>query len=225
MLEANKSRLFERIFAIYNRHLIKRRFHSLEVSGFEFLLDKNFNTPLIIYCNHSSWWDGLIVFQILYEAGLNGFVIMEEKNLRKYPLFRRLGAFSVVRENPREALKSINYAAKLLNEDAKKTLWMFPQGEILPNDLRPIKFYGGLAKIVEKVGKCRLASLSMRYDFCAEFKPQIFVKIEEPEILSVNEDFDNKQLTNKLTERLTFNLDKLRNDVIKGDLENYKSFF
>jgi len=225
MLEANKSRFFEKIFSVYNLNLLKRRFYSLQASGLDYLLNKTINTPLIIYCNHSSWWDGLIAFQISRETGSDGFVMMEEQQLKRLFLFRRLGAFSVIREKPREALRSIDYAAKLLTENSKRTLWIFPQGEILPNDLRPIKFYNGLTKIIQKVGNCSVASLSIRYEFLGEFKPRVFVKIDEPELLFAEAGFNIKQLTEKLTENLTGNLNSLKSDIIDRNLDNYKSIF
>ncbi|HVE60089.1 MAG TPA: lysophospholipid acyltransferase family protein [Pyrinomonadaceae bacterium] len=225
MLEANKSKLFEKIFSVYNRNLLKRRFYSFQVSGLDFLLNKNINTPLIIYCNHSSWWDGLIAFQISHETALDSFVMMEEKHLKKFFLFRKLGAFSIIRENPREALKSVDYAAKLLTGKLNRTLWIFPQGEILPNDLRPIRFYNGLAKIIKKAGFSEVTSLSIRYEFLGGFKPQIFVKIEKPELISVNADFNVKQLTLNLTENLTDNLNTLKSDIINHNLADYREIF
>ena len=126
MLEANKNPIFEKIFAIYNRHLLRQKFDSLQVSGLDILLNKNPNIPLIIYCNHSSWWDGLITFQIARQANLDGFWMMEEKHLRKFYLFRRLGAFSIVRENSRQAIESLNYTAKLLLENPARTVFIFP---------------------------------------------------------------------------------------------------
>lgn len=225
MLAANKSPLFEKIFSLYNRNLLKRRFHSFQISGLDFLLNKTIDLPLIIYCNHSSWWDGLVAFQISHETDLDSFVMMEEKQLKDLSLFRRLGAFSVVRENPREALQSINYAAQILNKNTKSTLWIFPQGEIQPNDLRPLKFFNGLAKIVEKTGKCSTASLSMRYEFLGEIKPRIFVKIGKPEIFFADEKFNSKKLSEKLAERLTENLDELKNDIINQNFSEFKSIF
>ncbi|HEY0459643.1 MAG TPA: lysophospholipid acyltransferase family protein [Pyrinomonadaceae bacterium] len=225
MLEANKSALFEKIFALYNCNLLKRRFHSLQVSGLQFLLDKNPNIPLIIYCNHSCWWDGLVAFQISLKAGLDSFLMMEEKHLRRLFLFRLLGAFSVVREKPREGYKSMVYIRKLLSEKPRRTLWIFPQGEILPNDSRPLKFYNGLTKIAEKLRVCSVASLSMRYEFLGEFKPRIFAKIEEPELFSAAQHTDLKQLTERFAQQLTENLEKLKTDVVNQNFVDYKSIF
>jgi 1-acyl-sn-glycerol-3-phosphate acyltransferase len=221
MLEANKNRLFETIFSIYNRNLLKRRFSTFRVSGFDLLHD--FTLPRIIYCNHSSWWDGLVAFQISRKAALNSYVMMEEKQLKRYYFFRKLGAFSINRDNPRQALESLNYAIRLLRSKIVCNLWIFPQGEIVSNELRPIFFYQGLSKIVEKVGQCIVTSLSIRYEFLGNFKPEIFVKIAEPEFIRPAINFNHKMMTQNFVERMTINLDELKNDIVNNKIQNYRS--
>jgi 1-acyl-sn-glycerol-3-phosphate acyltransferase len=221
MLEAKKSRWFEEIFAVYSRNLFRRRFRSLNVSGLDFL--RNLNQPLLVYANHSSWWDGFVAFRISRAARLDSFLMMEEKQLKKLSAFRRLGAFSVVREKPREAAKSIGYAANLLKENSNRTLWIFPQGEILPNDERPLNFYHGVARIIEKVGGGFAAPLAIRYEFRGEFKPEIFVKIGEPQLIATAKNFDAKTLTGQFEQILTAVLDELKNDVLTANLQNYKN--
>ena len=221
MLEAKKSAWFETIFARYNRNLIKRRFHSVQVSGLDFLREKNATIPFIIYGNHSSWWDGLVAFEIFRQAKLDAFFMMEEKQLKNLFLFQRLGAFSIVRENGREAVKSINYSAELLKKSSR-TLLIFPQGEIVTNDARPIKFYNGLSRIIEKIGEVYAVPLAMRYEFLGEFKPQIFVKIGLPELIKTDGNFNAKEKTAIFAERLTTNLDKLKSDIINKDLNSFE---
>jgi len=220
MLEARKSRWFEEIFAVYNRNLLRRRFHSLNVSGLDFLQREN--PPFLIYANHSSWWDGLVAFEVARRTRLDSFIMMEEKQLKKLFLFRRLGAFSVVRENAREAAKSLNYAANLLKEKRNRTLWIFPQGEILPNDTRPLNFYRGAARIIEKIGEVSAVPFAIRYEFLAEFKPEIFVKIAAPQPVSVDKNFDAKSLTGHFEQRLTETLDALKTDVLTRAFDDYE---
>jgi chlorobactene lauroyltransferase len=222
MLEANKNRLFEAIFAVYNRNLLRRHFESLKVTGLNYLEAAGSDFPLIIFPNHSAWWDGLVAFEISRAAGLDAYVMMEEKQLRKLFPFRYLGAFSVVREKPREAVRSLNYASRLLLDDAGRTLWIFPQGEILPNDVRPLRFYQGLRRIVEKVGRCRVASLAIRYEFLGEFKPQIFVKIGKPEMLPADAAVTGEDLTSALAARLTADLDALKSDIVNVRTADYR---
>ena len=221
MLEAKKSQWFERIFQIYNRNLLKRRFHSFRVLGSENFVKVNSS---IIYANHSSWWDGLVAFEISKVLRADSFLMMEEKHLRNLFLFRKLGAFSVVRENPRQAVKSLDYAANLLKEKPFRTLWIFPQGEILPNDSRPIHFYNGLARIIERVGDCITVPLAIRYEFLKEYKPEIFVKIGKSENFN-NTDFNSKKLTRNFEGRISKTLDDLKTDVISRNFANYQKIF
>ena len=222
MLKAKKSYWFERVFAIYNRNLLKRRFSSLKVLNIDILQNLKREFPLIIYANHSSWWDGLIAFQISHIAKLDSFIMMEEKQLKRFFLFRRLGAFSVVRENAREALKSIEYSADLLKENSKRTLWIFPQGEISSNDARPLVFYNGFSRIIAKTGKCFALSLAIRYEFIDEFKPEIFVKIGKAEFVEPGENFKVKERTKYFAGNLTANLDELKSDVLNKNLVRYR---
>jgi chlorobactene lauroyltransferase len=217
MLEANKKKWFEKIFAVYNRNLFKRKFNSFQVSGIESLT----KFPLVIYSNHSTWWDGLVAFEIAQKANLDFFVMMEEKQLKNLQLFRKLGAFSVVRENPREAIKSVNYAAKLLKDKQDRIIWIFPQGEILPNDVRPIKFYNGVSKIIEKVDQCYSVPIVMRFEFLGEFKPDIFVKIGSPQMF--DKSLQSKDLTLQLAENLTETLDNLKSDIINKKTQHYQN--
>jgi len=225
MLEARKSVWFEKIFAAYNSNLIRRRFNSLRVSGLNFLHASDKNLPLLLYANHSSWWDGLLAFQISRKVKLDSFLMMEEKQLRKLKLFRKIGAFSVVREKPREAIKSIVYAADILREKSNRAVWIFPQGEILPNDIRPLGFYNGFTKIIEKVGICNVIPVAMRFEFLGDFKPDIFVKIGEPDIFNKDGNFISKKTTVLLENKLTENLNILKSQIVTNNLDDFQKIF
>jgi chlorobactene lauroyltransferase len=225
MLTAKKSRWFEKVFALYNRNLFKRRFGSLRTANLEFLRDRDRRRPLIIYANHSSWWDGLAAFEISRATALDPFIMMEEKQLKKLFLFRRLGAFSVKRENPKDALKSIRYAADILRERDNRALWIFPQGEILPNDQRPLNFFNGISRIIEKLEICTAVSMAIRYEFLKGYKPEIFVKAGVPELITVTKDFNAKHLTKKFEAKLTENLNEIKEDIVENRYHKYELLF
>ena len=224
MLAAKKSRLFEKIFALYNRNLLKRRFHSYQVSGLDYLINKNPYIPLLIYANHTSWWDGLLAFEISRAARLDSFIMMDELNLRRFFLFQRLGAFSISRDF-RGMRESIKYSADLMLADSNRTLWIFPQAEIVPTDFRPIHFYNGAARIVEKVGKCFTVPLAFRLEFTGEFKPEIFVNIGKPNLLETDKGFNSKSLTADFPKIMTSLLDELKFDVINKKTAHYRKFW
>lgn len=218
MLEASKSKLFEKLFSFYNTNLLKRRFHSFQIKGLANLLERDTSLPLIIYANHSSWWDGLAAFQISQKAKLDIFVMMEEKQLKSLFLFRKLGAFSVDRENNRSAVKSLKYAIKLLS-GSNSTLWIFPQGKILPNDIRPFHFYRGIQKIIQELDRCLAVSITFRYEFLNEYKPQLFANIGIPEeYCSENFSMDKNHFPNKTS----IGLDELKNDILLNQFDEYE---
>ncbi len=219
MLEANKSLWFERVFAVYNRNLLSRKFDSIWVSNLDSIKREK---PSIIYANHSSWWDGLLAFEISQTIKADSYFMMEEKQLKKLFLFQKLGAFSVVRENARQAFKSLNYAVEMLKKNPRRTLWIFPQGKILPNDVRPLRFYRGLAKIVEKTENCRIAPLAFRFEFSGEFKPRIFVKVGTIQTFDSKKKVDSTALTQTLETNLTALLDELKNDIASGNTDGYE---
>lgn len=225
MLEAKKSFLIEKVFAVYNRNLLKRRFHSLSIFGLDVFREKSVCIPQIIYANHSSWWDGLIFLELLRRFNSENFIMMEEKQLRKLFLFRRLGAFSVARQNPREAIKSINYAARLLSENTNRTLIIFPQGEILPNDARPLRFYNGLAKVAGRIERCKIVPAAFRYEFLGNYKPEIFIRIDQPLIVERGSNFRPKNLTPMLEARLTALLENLKQDITSNNTVEYAKLF
>lgn len=222
MLEARKSIWFEKIFDIYNRNLLKRRFNSLRIAHLETLSTNEQQLPLLIYLNHSSWWDGLVAFHISQRANLDSFIMMEEKQLRKLQIFRRLGAFSVVRDNAREAFKSIKYAGELLINKPNRALWIFPQGEILPNDLRPLGFYSGLVKIIEKAQICRVVPMAIRYEFLGNYKPDIFVLTGKIEALNVKEKTLIKNSKLIFENNLTSLLDELKLKILQQENSNFE---
>lgn len=222
MLTAKKSFWFEKIFAVYNRNLIKCRFHAFRVSGLSELQKRNSKAPLIIYANHSAWWDGLVAFEIWRRAALDAFVMMEEKQLKKLFLFRRLGAFSVVRENARQAVESIRYAADILNEKPSRALWIFPQGKITPNDARPIIFYNGLSRIIEKTRRAEILPVAFRYEFAGDFKPEIFVKIGKIESIDATENFNSKRATAVFADKLTKLLGELKDETTNENFDDYE---
>lgn len=225
MLKAKKSFWFEKLFAVYNRNLLKRRFYSFQIQNLENLLRRDKSIPLIIYANHSSWWDGLILFEILKNLDFENYVLMEEKQLLNFKFFRRLGAFSIIRDKPFEIKKSLRYILKLLTNGSNKTLLIFPQGQIFPNDRRPLQFFEGLTYLCETIPKCGLIPCSIRIEFLGEFKPEIFVHFGDILYFEKTKKKNRKLLTKKLENILTENLDSLKSDIIENKFENYKKVF
>ncbi|HXG83218.1 MAG TPA: lysophospholipid acyltransferase family protein [Pyrinomonadaceae bacterium] len=194
----------------------------MRISALKEIAGRSSGAPLIIYANHSSWWDGLVAFEISRKCKLSSFIMMEERQLKKLFLFRKLGAFSVVKEIPREAVESINYAAQILKKDFRRALWIFPQGEILPNDLRPVRFFNGISRIIEKTGNVQVLPVAVKYEFLENFKPEIFIKVGKLEMLEIGKNFQPKKYTELLAIKLERVLDELKNEIAYGKFDEFE---
>lgn len=180
--------------------------------------------PMIVCANHSSWWDGYVASLIERHLGSDGYLMMEEAQLKRYFFFSWVGCFSVDRHNARSAMQSLHYAARLLKERKNRFVWLFPQGDISPNDRRPFKFFSGAAHLARLTYPVQLYPAAIRIEFLAEQRPDLFISLGEPikiEVEQVNISDFLKTCTKRLEEGVTAQLDQLRADVIASD---YASF-
>lgn len=181
--------------------------------------------PMIICANHSSWWDGYVATVIERALGVDGYLMMEEAQLSRYFFFSWAGCFSVDRQNPRSALQSLHYAAKLLKERPDRMVWLFPQGEIAPNDRRPLVFFNGAAYLARMTAPVLLYPSAIRIEYLAEQRPDVFIGLGEPLLLTPEEAGAPgflKSYTKRLEERVTAELDALRADIIASDFSSFR---
>lgn len=177
--------------------------------------------PVILFANHSCWWDGYMVMLLNERVwGLDAYVMIEEAQLARYPFFRLLGGFSVNRQNARSAAGSIAYSVSLLNEQPGRMLLIFPQGEILANDRRPLGFYSGIGHLARRLRDGRFYPLALRYEFVGEQKPEAFMSVGTP-LCFADHSRTPKEIAATLERALTRELDALRDDVVAYRFQSF----
>ncbi len=180
--------------------------------------------PMIICANHSTWWDGYVAALIQHQLRLDGYLMMEEAQLRRYFFFAWLGCFSVNRQNARSAIQSLQYAARLLKERPGRMVWIFPQGEIAPNDRRPLVFFSGVAHLARMVRSALIYPAAIRIEYRAEQRPDLFISLGEPWRVS-EEDLQApafvKECTQRLEASVTAELEQLHDDVTAANFDDF----
>ena len=168
MITAEKKPSFNRLFRFYQEnYLIPRHFHTVEMKG---ELDLTDDTPVLYIANHSSWWDGLLVYQIFETFSTRDhYVLMTQEQLENYRFFRKLGAFSIDPSNRKDIITSLTYAKDLMAEG--KAVWIFPQGRIMNQDIRPLPFMTGIGYLLKKSGYAAVKPVSLHYSFYEHQKP------------------------------------------------------
>lgn len=223
MIEAKKNKAFEYLFAAYNRHILKKHFYRIHLSGEDNFRERRKNLPTIIYSNHSNWWDGLVCFYLSYDHWKeDAYMMMDINQMRKYKFFRMIGAFSVNRESAFESFETIKYSHELL-KNPERVLWIFPQGEMLPQDVRPLKFQRGTAKIAQMAGGANIIPAVISYEYLKEQRAEIFIKTGRP-LEAENTDNPDK-LTAEMEKILEEELNIQKKNIADRNTGDYKIIF
>ncbi|MES2269209.1 MAG: lysophospholipid acyltransferase family protein [Bacteroidota bacterium] len=170
MIPARRVKLFSNWFAIYMRYRMRKAFNRLVVTPF---------TPkpghsVLLLCNHFSWWDGLWGNYLAYwHLDRHLYIMMQEDHLQKRMLLNLFGGFSINRSS-REMIKSLQYAAGLLN-NPENLVVVFPQGELISNHTTEIKVEKGIERLIKNIkGPCQIVYNCALIDYFESLKPSVF---------------------------------------------------
>lgn len=134
----------------------------------------------IVYSNHKSWWDPVVVGCVLKRP----IFFMAKKELFEIPVFgyilKLLHAFPVNRGAPDR--KAIRRALEVLNE--KKVLGIFPEGTRSKDGVLK-EPEPGIALLATKVKDVALVPVAIKGDY--KFLNPILIKIGKPIRLSLDE--------------------------------------
>jgi 1-acyl-sn-glycerol-3-phosphate acyltransferase len=133
---------------------------------------------LLVYVNHSSFWDGFLVRFLSLVAGWDGYAMMDEANLAKYRFHTRIGAFGIQKEDGKGALASIRYTREVLRRPGAAVV-IFPEGEIRAGQ-GPIGPMERGVEVVARVAQVRSVPIAFRYAFLEHEYPDILVEIGVP---------------------------------------------
>jgi 1-acyl-sn-glycerol-3-phosphate acyltransferase len=179
--------------------------------------------PLIFYLNHPSWWDGYmahVLSRMVLGNRFQAFLMMDERELRRYRFFTWSGAFSLNRQDARSALGSVAYISRQLAARPDRALAIFPQGVITPNDRRPLRMFAGMAHVAQRAGGATLWPVALRYEFRGQQRPEAFIRAGPAHYAPANS--DTRALTAEAGARLTAACDALRDDVNGEQLGTYR---
>lgn len=206
--------------------MIENRFYSMKIKDGKNFKLRNPDYPCIFYAPHSNWWDGLVGYNLCKRFFNKKINIMVEE-LNRFPILSLVGAFSVDKTSPQQAIKALKYSVEVL-KDKEKVIWIFPQGIINPPNARPIEFQTGLTYIaqnsIKEYGGINLCPLAINYAFLREDKPEIIVDVGEPIILT-DATQDRHELTKYLENNFTQLCDKQLDNIHKGNVDDYEYIF
>lgn len=175
LIKAKHNIFLYTFFRIYTNRLIKKHFNRVEING-NFIDNR---LPILVICNHISWWDGFWVMYLNMKILHRRFYFMMlEEQLHKYSYFKYVGAFSVKRQS-KSVLETLKYTTDLL-ENPENMVLIFPQGRIQSMHKQEFKFEKGIEYILQRTkGKIQILFVANFVDFFSNKKPNVNMYIKE----------------------------------------------
>ena len=215
---AHKRRWIEWGFTRFNRMFLRHHFQNILVDA-----PKNpSNKKTLFLINHSTWWDPLFIFYLNDQIiRSDGYGMMHEEGIQRFPFFRSIGAYSVISEDRRHLMESLRYSLDLL--ESYKTVWIFPQGAEQPLEKRPLEFFSGIAYLTQKCPDIDVVPISLYYALEHTKKPNAYIIIGDPLQKEHYISLDRKAMTEHFEQAAEKQLNVLREKVINEDYETFKN--
>ena len=202
------------------RSKTRGHFHGIHAQGLDSLRKELNDDPsgVLFLANHSSWWDFFLALWLNATIPVDGYGMTEHSNMVKYGFFRRVGVYSIDRSDPTSVRASIDYTVELLGRP-RAGVWLFPQGTIACNDVRPLEFQGGLRVLLQRAGRLRIVPVALRYEYWQDERPEAFVRFGRPTWADRSE---KGTILESYRARLTEELDALTLDVLSQDAGRFE---
>lgn len=219
MIPAAKNPYVQAWFTRYTRGYLRRSFHRVLLSGEPPVRPEG---PVVVCLSHSSWWDMLLAFWLSEDVlGWDGYGPMDERQLRRYPILRRVGVFGVDRESLAGGREFLAYSRTLLSE-GRRTLWITAQGAMVSSQARPVRFYSGVAHLVQALGDCHVVPAALDYEFWDEKRPEALVRFGAPRRLRAGEGPHRRVLLQELERDLEAEMDHLAAEMQTRDVSRFR---
>lgn len=173
-IPAAESPWFITMFDQYVRLLFRRRFKNIRLYQ---SYQPGPESKTIYYLNHTSWWDGLIPLLLNQKYfKQNARAMMEDKQMKEHSFFSKIGAFSVNLQDPRSAVRSLRYAVKSMERE-KASLFIYPEGKIVPFSVKKPHFKKGLGWLSRKCPEADVVPIGIYIHTAYSDKPELAISV------------------------------------------------
>jgi 1-acyl-sn-glycerol-3-phosphate acyltransferase len=160
------------------RRYFRRHFRSVMGQGLENL--QRIDGPLIVYMNHSSWWDPMLCILLarMLLPHRRHYAPMDAAALARYRILRKVGLFGVDAHSTRGVAKFLRVSQAVLAGDG--VLWLTPQGRFADTREKPLAFMPGLGHLIARMPTVTLLPLAIEYTFWNERLPEALLRFGAP---------------------------------------------
>jgi 1-acyl-sn-glycerol-3-phosphate acyltransferase len=215
------SPLIFRLFTGYVRHYLRRSFHAVRLlrAGTP---PQATSLPLVIYCNHPSWWDPLVCIFLArhFFPAQTHYGPIDAQALARYRFFTRLGFFGVASGTRQGAATFLRVSRAILQQPGT-VLWMTPEGQFTDPRQRPVRLRPGLGHLVRQMDRCVMVPLALEYPFWEEQFPEVLLSFGEPLVVNREHGYTAAEWTALLAQRLEATQNRLADATCRRDLKAF----
>jgi 1-acyl-sn-glycerol-3-phosphate acyltransferase len=173
---------------------------------------------LVIYCNHSSWWDGITLMYLADRllAGRVAYAPIDQAMLERYGFMGRIGAFGV-EQRSMDGARHFLEACRIILADTRHVLVVTAQGRFADCRERPLRLEPGIAHLLEVAPQVNYLPLAIEYSYWLEKQPEVLLRFGQ--LIPAAGLADQRPLARLavLEQALTQTMDALAQDVIARD--------
>ena len=213
MIASRKNRWFNDWFSRHAAGRIRGTFAGFHVRGLDQLRDAAARGPVLVVSNHTSWWDPLVSLTLVsHLLRLDGYAMMDARNLAALPFFSLVGAFGVDLSSPADGAAALRFAAGRLDRC----------------------YHGHSDALLVKAGSGAVSRLApgatvlpigLRYAHAGAERPEIFVEIGPA--LSFTRDVEQNRAAQE--EAVTAAMERIERALCEGHREGgwqgFETFF
>ncbi len=165
-----------RLFSSYSRYYLRRNFHTIRVANDVTIPASDIDRPIVIYLNHSSWWDPLVCLYLARKWFRHRVSLapIDAGMLEEYAFFKHLGFYAVELGSTQGARKFLRTTTQLLQSN-EHILWLTPQARFVDPRERPIPFRRGLGALASRLERPLYVPMAIDYTFWTEPQPEILI--------------------------------------------------
>lgn len=119
---------------------------------------------------------------------------MEDKQIHRHRFFKKIGAFSVNLTDKRSSVRSLRYAINSMERE-NASLFIYPEGRIVPFSTEKPQFKDGLSWIISKLEEIQVVPVGVYITNQKSDKPELYLKTgKEVKISNRQDSVQTKEL-------------------------------
>lgn len=207
-------------FRWYIKGFLAKNFHSI-CTVKETLPASAPEQPLVIFGNHSSWWDPLVAMFIAdrFFPEFSHYSPIERDALEKYKMFKKLGFFGIDKSSSRGAIHFLRTSETIL-KDSKSCIWITPEGQFVDVRNHTVDFEPGLAHLASRCPEVNFLPLAIEICFWEEKRPELFFQFGPP--VTIDSALTKPELNDQLREVLRSLQSGLSQKVMSRDESHFE---